>query len=194
MKYKDEDPDNLGGLGDMLPADVLQKVNELLEQLHWTDHTNQGSKIEFVYVASGGQHVDTIQTQNVYTINRQELSKNKYTDQQMADAISSINGKGKVLDEYQKWLGICCYVSARCGYPMDLDSCCQRLANLPYKTPLEYVPQYKSIRVYATWNFVKAGYEQWSNLRVNDQERNLFVKCYDTALALDKALNMLRME
>ena len=59
MKYKDEDPDNLGGLGDMLPADVLQKVNELLEQLHWTDHTNQGSKIEFVYVASGGQHVET---------------------------------------------------------------------------------------------------------------------------------------
>ena len=59
MKYKDEDPDNLGGLGDLLPAEVLQKVNELLEQLHWTDHTNQGSKIEFVYVASGGQHVDT---------------------------------------------------------------------------------------------------------------------------------------
>ena len=189
MKYKDEDPDNLGGLGDLLPAEVLQKVNELLEQLHWTDHTNQGSKIEFVYVASGGQHVDTIQTQNVYTINRQELSKNKYTDQQMADAISSINGKGKVLDEYQKWLGICCYVSARCGYPMDLESCCQRLANLPYKTPLEYVPQYKSIRVYATWNFVKAGYEQWSNLRVNDQERNLFIKCHDTALALVRALS-----
>ena len=45
MKYKDEDPDNLGGLGDLLPAEVLQKVNELLEQLHWTDHTNQGSKI-----------------------------------------------------------------------------------------------------------------------------------------------------
>jgi hypothetical protein len=189
MKYKDEDPDNLGGLGDLLPTEVLQKVNELLEQLHWTDHTNQGSKIEFVYVASGGQHVDTIQTQNVYTINRQELSKNKYTDQQMADAISSINGKGKVLDEYQKWLGICCYVSARCGYPMDLESCCQRLANLPYKTPLEYVPQYKSIRVYATWNFVKAGYEQWSNLRVNDQERNLFIKCHDTALALVRALS-----
>ena len=189
MKYKDEDPDNLGGLGDLLPAEVLQKVNELLEQLHWTDHTNNGSKIEFVYVASGGQHVDTIQTQNVYTINRQELSKNKYTDQQMADAISSINGKGKVLDEYQKWLGVCCYVSARCGYPMDLESCCQRLANLPYKTPLEYVPQYKSIRVYATWNFVKAGYEQWSNLRVNDQERNLFIKCHDTALALVRALS-----
>ncbi len=189
MKKKEDVLENLGGLSGMLPAEVLKMINELLEQQQQKGHPNNGSKIEFVYVASGGQHVDTIQTQNVYTINRQELSKNKYTDQQMADAISSINGKGKVLDEYQKWLGVCCYVSARCGYPMDLESCCQRLANLPYKTPLEYVPQYKSIRVYATWNFVKAGYEQWSNLRVNDQERNLFIKCHDTALALVRALS-----
>ena len=59
MNHNEEEPENLGGLGDLLPTEVLQKVNELLEQLHWTDHTNQGSKIEFVYVASGGQHVDT---------------------------------------------------------------------------------------------------------------------------------------
>ena len=59
MNRNEEEPENLGGLGDLLPTEVLQKVNELLEQLHWTDHTNQGSKIEFVYVASGGQHVET---------------------------------------------------------------------------------------------------------------------------------------
>ena len=59
MKYKDEDPDNLGGLGGMLPAEVLKMLNELLEQMHRTGHINQGSKIEFVYVASGGQHVET---------------------------------------------------------------------------------------------------------------------------------------
>ena len=58
MNHNEEDPDNLGGLGDLLPTEVLQKVNELLEQLHWTDHTNQGSKIEVVYVASGAQHVE----------------------------------------------------------------------------------------------------------------------------------------
>jgi hypothetical protein len=34
-------------------------VNELLEQLHRTDKDHQGNKIELVYVASGGQHVDT---------------------------------------------------------------------------------------------------------------------------------------
>ena len=54
MKYKDEDPDNLGGLGGMLPAEVLKMLNELLEQMHRTGHINQGSKIEIVYVASGG--------------------------------------------------------------------------------------------------------------------------------------------
>ena len=59
MKYKDEDPDNLGGLGGMLPAEVLKMINELLEQQHRTGHPNNGSKIEVVYVASGGQHVET---------------------------------------------------------------------------------------------------------------------------------------
>ena len=30
MNHNEEVPDFLGGLGDMLPADVLKKVNELL--------------------------------------------------------------------------------------------------------------------------------------------------------------------
>ena len=34
-------------------------INRLLERLHQADFINQGSKIEFVYVASGGQHVET---------------------------------------------------------------------------------------------------------------------------------------
>ena len=60
MKKRSEDtPENLGGLGGMLPADVLKKINQLLEQLHQADFTNHGSKIEVVYVASGGQHVET---------------------------------------------------------------------------------------------------------------------------------------
>ena len=59
MNNKENDPDNLGGLGDMLPADVLMVLNELLEQLRQAEGNKQGSKIELVYVASGGQHVET---------------------------------------------------------------------------------------------------------------------------------------
>ena len=39
--------------------DSLEFINRLLEQLHQAGHTNHGSKIQFVYVASGGQHVET---------------------------------------------------------------------------------------------------------------------------------------
>ena len=58
-KRNEDDPDNLDGLGGMLPAEVLKMLNELLEQQHRTGHPNNGSKIEIVYVASGGQHVET---------------------------------------------------------------------------------------------------------------------------------------
>ena len=57
MNHNEEVPDFLGGLGDMLPADVLKKVNELLEQLHRKDKYHQGSPV-FIY-APGSQYVDT---------------------------------------------------------------------------------------------------------------------------------------
>lgn len=59
MNIKNENPDNLEGLGDMLPAEVLKTLNELLERMHQEDYVNHGSKIEFVYVAPGAQHVET---------------------------------------------------------------------------------------------------------------------------------------
>jgi hypothetical protein len=56
MNHHKEIPDFLGELGDMLPADVLKKVNELLEQLHRADKDHQGSPV-FIY-APGSQYVD----------------------------------------------------------------------------------------------------------------------------------------
>ena len=56
MNQNEEVPDLLGGLGDMLPADVLKMVNELLEQLHRKDKVHQGSPV-FIY-APGSQYVD----------------------------------------------------------------------------------------------------------------------------------------
>ena len=56
MNHNEEVPDFLGGLGDMLPADVLKKVNELLERMHCKDKDHQGSPV-FIY-APGSQYVD----------------------------------------------------------------------------------------------------------------------------------------
>ena len=56
MNHNEEVPDFLGGLGDMLPADVLKKVNELMERVHRKDKDHQGSPV-FIY-APGSQYVD----------------------------------------------------------------------------------------------------------------------------------------
>ena len=56
MNHNEEVPDFLGGLGGLLPADVLKKLNELLEQLHRKDKDHKGSTV-FIY-APGSQYVD----------------------------------------------------------------------------------------------------------------------------------------
>jgi hypothetical protein len=56
MNQNEEVPDFLGGLGDLLPADVLKMVNELLEQLHRKEKDHQGGPV-FIY-APGSQYVD----------------------------------------------------------------------------------------------------------------------------------------
>ena len=65
MNHNEEVPDFLGGLGDMLPADVLKMVNELLEQLHQADSNNQGSTVINIY-GKGSLHVDHVDNQNFY--------------------------------------------------------------------------------------------------------------------------------
>ncbi|MBP5571000.1 MAG: hypothetical protein J6X46_08325 [Prevotella sp.] len=64
MNHNEEVPDFLGGLGDMVPADVLKKVVELLEQLRRADKDHQGSTV-FIY-APGSQYVETVQNQYLY--------------------------------------------------------------------------------------------------------------------------------
>ena len=61
----EEVPDFLGGHGDLLPADVLKMVNELLEQLHQADSNNQGSTVINIY-GKGSLHVDHVDTQYLY--------------------------------------------------------------------------------------------------------------------------------
>ena len=57
MNHNEEAPESLGGLGDMLPADVLNMVNEVLEQMHRKDKDHQGSIVFNIY-GKGSQHID----------------------------------------------------------------------------------------------------------------------------------------
>ena len=63
MNVNGEDLGELGGLGDVLPAEVLKKLNEVLERLHQADHHHGGNIIN-IY-ASGSQHVDRVEKQYI---------------------------------------------------------------------------------------------------------------------------------
>ena len=68
MKKRNEEvPDYLGGLGELLPAEVLKLVNELLEHAHQSDHQNKSSNNTFIYVASGAQYVNNLYQQTSFT-------------------------------------------------------------------------------------------------------------------------------
>ena len=84
MNHNEEVPDFLGGLGDLLPADVLKKVNELLEQLHRKDKDHQGSTV-FIY-APGSQYVDKQINIGAYP---QPLPKGKGVGTPLPEALST---------------------------------------------------------------------------------------------------------
>ena len=85
-KRNDEVPDNLGGLGELLPAEVLKLVNELLEQQHRTDHPNNGSNVINVY-APGSQHVDTqINIGDVYSKPKKTPKDHNVSAKELFDA------------------------------------------------------------------------------------------------------------
>ncbi len=65
MKRNEDDPDYLEGLGDLLPAEALKKLNELLEQLHQSNNNHQGGIVLNIY-EKGSQHVDHVDNQYFY--------------------------------------------------------------------------------------------------------------------------------
>ena len=91
--------------------EALEFINRLLERLHQTGHTNQGNKIELVYVASGGQHVET--QVNIGTASPQPLPKGKEVGTPLPEALSTeaamtlwkkAQAAGRIDDNYQPLL------------------------------------------------------------------------------------------
>ena len=65
MNQNEEVPESLGGLGELLPADVLKKLNELLELLHQAGTKQQGGVVFNIY-EKGSLHVDHVDNQYFY--------------------------------------------------------------------------------------------------------------------------------
>ena len=125
MNHHGEDPDNLGGLGDMLPADVLKKLNNLLEQLHRAEHPQPGSNIINIYT-SGNQHID-----NQYVFDGKVLEKSFKTNQREGE-----------LNDGHWWGNISWSVAYRIyqmmGYQGTVSQFVRDVSQWPFTMPIRY--------------------------------------------------------
>lgn len=109
------------------------------------------------------------------------------TNEQMANALLAINGKDKPLSGYQVWLGACCLLSWKYGYPRNLKDCCERINSLPL-AGIEFICKYENIRKFSTYSFVKEDARLWKDYKPLESERVLFNECLSVAQALDKEI------
>lgn len=138
------------------------------------------------YTKNGTEH-------HYYKQAGKEDEKHKYSDEQLAKAIQGICGKEKALNNYQLWLGVCCLLSSKYGFPNNLEMCCERIMQLPYDE-LELECKYENIRKFAFLKFVKEGVEAWDDYQPKDEEKKLFYGCKRVAQDLEKALQMTETE
>ena len=208
MNINGEDLGELGGLGDVLPAEVLKKLNEVLERLHQADHHHGGNIIN-IY-ASGSQHVDRVEKQYIYALERplprplpheggengEERLKGGgemregYSDAQIARAIEAICGDGKALDTKQKWAGVHWLLRWECNFPARPKEFCERIATLPLREDLAYKCDYRNIREISTLSFLNEDPRQMEGVRYSKNDEAVFLQLREVVWALQRELQM----
>ena len=117
------------------------------------------------------------------------------SDETVARALSIINGKDNVLNNYQLWLGACCLLMWKYGFPHSLELCCKRIGELPFgDNPLELDCKYESIRKLAYLKFVNTDVDNWGSYKPAEDEKKLFYGCYAVVQELDKAIQLVKNE
>lgn len=107
------------------------------------------------------------------------------TDEQVANAIRAINGKDKPLNQYQLWVGVCCMLSWKYGFPRNLDECCRRINSLDLGL-LEFECKYENLRkLTGIHPFINEDARMWDSYHPKERERKLFNECYSVAQAFE---------
>ena len=111
-----------------------------------------------------------------------------FTDEQIAKALSACVGKGKVIDNKQKWAGGYWYLRWACNYPVDVQKFCEKVKSLPYDKPLEIACEYNNIRRLCTCSFMDYDVRDIEKVKVSSMDQDVFSWCREIALKLAEEL------
>ena len=111
-----------------------------------------------------------------------------FTDEQIAKALAACVGKGKVIDNKQKWAGAYWYLRWACNYPVDVQKFCEKVKSLPYDKPLEIACEYNNIRRLCTCSFMDYDVRDIEKVKVSSMDQDVFSWCREIALKLAEEL------
>ncbi len=113
--------------------------------------------------------------------------KKSVSDEDIAAAITAINGKDKPLDSKRKWAAVHWYLRWAFNFPVKAPNFCQRIAMLPLGE-LEYECDYNSFRHYSTFSFMNQDATHLDKIKPRKDEESFFIQCRAIALALSEKL------
>ena len=126
---------------------------------------------------------------NIGTLNMGTQNMNNgFSDEQVAKALTACVGKGKVIDQKQKWAGAYWYLRWACNYPVDVQKSCDKIKALPYEKALEIPCDYNNIRRICCCSFMDYDVRDMEKVKVSNMDQDVFLWCREIALKLAEEL------
>lgn len=111
-----------------------------------------------------------------------------FSDEQIARALLACVGKGKVINNKQKWAGAYWFLRWACNYPVDPQKFCEKIDGLKLLIPAGYECSYQSIRKLCTLSFMDYDPRRMENVRVSKNDQGIFSQCREIALKIAEEL------
>ena len=123
----------------------------------------------------------------------ERLAQEGYTDEEVAQALARIVGKGKPIDTKAKWAGALWWLRWECNFPAKAQEFCERVKQLPLPEGLEFPCEYENIRKMSTLSFLNEDPRQMDKVRCSKMDEKDFTQLREVALALDEELRKGRL-
>ena len=115
-------------------------------------------------------------------------SQIRYTDEQVATALTNIVGKNKAIDSKQKWAGAQWFLRWECNYPAKALDFCNKISSLPLPEDLEFQCEYNNIRALSTLSFMNEDARKLEQVKYSKNDEAVFFQMREVVNALQREL------
>ena len=112
----------------------------------------------------------------------------EYSDEEVAEALANIVGKGKAIDAKKKWAGAIWLLQWVCNYPFNTKQACERINLLPLPADLAYKCDYRNVRELSTLSFMQEDARYLDRVHYSKNDKGAFLEMKSVVIALGEEL------